>query len=396
MTAALGGKPFGALASLTAAALALPAFQAAAGARDETTTVSLRASQYLEDELPQSQVAGGSQERYDISAFRLRAALPVLESFRVTGDLGYETLSGASPWYVVEGEDGQPMQIMSGATIDEERIDVSIDTRHYGQNSEHALVLGYSTENDYTAANVGVEGLYTLGDQHTSVNLGAGYSDDTVEPTEGGTLQRVVEEQRDAVDVVIGLTRILGARTVLQSAVSYTVQSGFLSDPYKLAMVDGVAVPDSRPDEREQFAWTTRLRHRLEDVPVSLHLDYRYFSDSWNVESHTLELALYQEWGDNWWLTPSLRYYSQSQADFYRPFYPAERADGHYSSDYRLSPYGAITIGLALRRKLGEHAVSLSAEYYDSDADYALGSVEVENPGLVDFALATLGFDFSL
>ena len=41
-------------------------------------------------------------------------------------------------------------------------------------------------------------------------------------------------------------------------------------------------------------------------------------------------------------LIPSLRYYTQSQADFYAPYYISERSDGYYSSDYRLSPYGAL------------------------------------------------------
>ena len=389
----------GALASLTAAALALPAFQAEAEARDESRIVSLRASQYAEGKLPSRELAGGDADRYDISIFRLRAGLTAFDSLRLTADVGYETMSGASPWFVQPDENGKPVQVMSGATIDEARTDVSLDTRYYTDHAEHAVVVGYSTENDYKALNVGLETLYSFEGSQTSVNAGIGYSDDKVEPTEGGSARfpyRIVSAGRDSANAVAGLTHVLNPTTVLQGAVSFTRQTGYLSDPYKLAIVDGVARPDTRPDDRNQVAWSLRLRHRLVDLGASLHADYRYYSDSWKLDSHTLELAWYQDIGENWWIAPSLRYYSQSQAGFYRPYYVAETNDNLYSSDYRLSPYGAFTVGLLIRRQMGSHAASLSIQYYDSDASYALGKVDVANPGLVDFLMATLGFDFSI
>jgi len=392
------GRAGGALASLTAAALALPAFQAQADAREETRSVSVRASQYAEGDIPKDKTSGGETSRYDISTFSLRATTPVAADYRVTADLGYETMSGASPWFVQPDADGRPVQVMSGATIDENRLDGSVDLRRYGDSSEQALTLGYSTENDYSSANVGGEILYALGSQ-VSLNLGAGYSADKIEPTDGGSEQypsRAVSENRHSINGVAGLTGILSATTVLQTALSYTVNSGYLSDPYKLASVEGAAVPDSRPDDRTQFAWTTRLRQRLGDLGASLHLDYRYYHDSWQLESHTLELAWYQEIGETWWVVPSVRYYSQTQANFYRPYYVSSREDGNYSSDYRLSPYGAISASLMLRRSFGSQAVSLSVQYYDSGGEYALGKVDVENPGLVDFWMATLGYDFSI
>ena len=43
-------------------------------------------------------------------------------------------------------------------------------------------------------------------------------------------------------------------------------------------------------------------------------------------------------------MIPSFRYYSQGKADFYAQLLRnGSRRDGLYSSDYRLSPYGAIS-----------------------------------------------------
>jgi hypothetical protein len=90
-----------------------------------------------------------------------------------------------------------------------------------------------------------------------------------------------------------------------------------------------------------------------------------------------------------------MRYYSQTQADFYEPYYQAARSDGYYSSDYRLSPYGALSFRVKLAETINNWTVGVSAERYISDKSYSLQKVDVENPGLVDFTLFTFGLDYS-
>lgn len=386
------------LASLTAAALALPAFSAAAAPREEHATVALRASQYQEAEF---EGATGSSDRYDIAVFQLRAGAPVFDSWRVSADLAYETMSGASPWFVQPGAAGEPVQVMSGASpIKDARTDAALAWRFHAPDAELGFTAGFSTEDDYESVNGGWESLVGFRDGHTTLNFGAGFSHDRLEPTDSVQNARDpagVGAEKRTTNVVAGVSQILSRTAVVQLALSGTRSEGYLSDPYKLAFVEAAdpqLVRDARPAEREQLAATLRLRWRL-PVAASLHADYRFFRDDWKIEAHTVDLAWYQELGD-WWVVPSLRWYSQSQAYFYRPFYRQLRADGFYASDYRLSPYGAVTYGLRVVRRIGEHAVTIALEHYDSDADYALREVDVENPGLVDFTLGTLGVDFKI
>lgn len=387
--------PSAVLRSLTAAALALPSLQSAAGVREETSTASLRLSRYSESDLPLDRVANPTGERYDIKVAQLRIGQPVLDSWRLTADVQYETMSGASPWYVQRDAGGRPVQVMSQATIHDQRTDVGMDLRWYSPEVELGVRAGYSQEDDYAARSVGLDSLVAIGST-TSLNAGIGFTDDRLEPTQSTNHPAsVIEADKHAVDAVLGITQILSPRAVLQLAVSAARHSGFLSDPYKRASVDDVAVPDSRPDERANVAITTRLRYRLVGAQASVHAGYRFYRDDWKVESHTVDLAWYQELG-SWWVAPSIRWYSQGQAFFYRPFYVAPREDGLYSSDYRLSPYGAIAYGLLLRTQLGAHAVSLSLEHYDSSASFAIEDVDLEHPALVDFTIGTLGVDFAL
>lgn len=88
----------------------------------------------------------------------------------------------------------------------------------------------------------------------------------------------------------------------------------------------------------------------------------------------------------SWRLSPGVRWYSQSQAEFYAPYYQSLRDDGRASSDYRLSPYGAISLRVDLRRALGhDWELGVGAEWYEASADYAIGSVKLENPALVEY-----------
>ncbi|MCX7056623.1 MAG: DUF3570 domain-containing protein, partial [Proteobacteria bacterium] len=49
-------------------------------------------------------------------------------------------------------------------------------------------------------------------------------------------------------------------------------------------------------------------------------LGYRYSRDDWGIHSHTLSIEWVQPIGHGWTVTPGLRYYTQSAADFYTPY----------------------------------------------------------------------------
>src|SRR5690606_605587 len=130
------------------------------------------------------------------------------------------------------------------------------------------------------------------------------------------------------------------------------------------------------------------LRHYLPQHKAALHADYRYYYDSWDIEAHTVELSWQQMLGESWRITPGLRWYSQSQADFYAPYYQSLRGDGRASSDYRLSPYGAISLRLDIRKALAQDwEIGAGAEWYEASGDYAIGSVKIENPALVEYLI---------
>lgn len=386
------------LQALLLAALALPGV-ADAAAREESSSFALRYSRYGEDALAVERSSTAKEtERYDINIGQARYTQPLGDHYSLDTTVAYEAMTGASPWFVQADANGQPVQVMSGPTIEDQRTDFTARLSRYSADDVLAVTAGVSREQDYLSVNGGLEWLHELSDKHSTLNIGAGYSSDRLAPSDAGPGERFpnrpAEGRKRSVTATAGFTTIINRRSQVQSALSYSQLDGFLSDPYKLAMVGTDLKQDQRPDSRWQAAWTLRYRYRFIQQRASLHADYRYFRDEWEVDAHSLGLAWYQDIAERWVLSPSLRYYSQSQAYFYQPFYDTERADGLKSSDYRLSPYGALTYGLGARYKLGEVELSFNAEHYQSSGTLALGEVMIENPGLVDFTIGSLGLEY--
>ena len=377
----------GALAALTGAALALPAIAQLAQAADMPTKTELgyRYSDYQEDDVEAGLVLVGAEERYDIDTHQFRLVSPIGERTSLTVDAMYETMTGASAMSVVENPQGESMLIMTGASIKEERTDLSAELRRYDDHGSKAVAFGYSSEDDYEALNGSLDLERKSADGVTTWSGGLGFSYDELEPIQEEGINRVTSEDRWFVNGYVARAKVHSPVWQSQIGLYLGLYDGYLDDPYRSR--------DTRPDTRQQIAVSARSRYFLTGVKAALHLDYRFYNDDWGINSHTLEFAWHQTLTDALRVSPRIRYYSQSQADFYVDADSGLR-QGEQSSDYRLSPYGAIAYGLGVGYYQPDYSLTLYAEQYDSDADYALKSVSKASPFLVDYTLMTVGLDY--
>lgn len=386
------------LLALTTAALSLPGYSGKAGAWAEPESdAGYRFSFYDEASLPAAATNGNDGERYQVISNQFHLLMPRGEEWDYSADVIVESMSGASPWYIVPGDDGRPIQIMSGATIDDTRFAVHGKARQYRELGKHSLTLGVSKEDDYLAISGGVEAEWDINQRRNTVTAGLGYSHDKLEPTDGASERfptRIADADKDTITAYGGFTHAINQWTVGQLSLSYIYSDGYLSDPYKQVYVAGNIQPDARPDERHQIAVTARLRHYVEPWKAAVHLDARYFDDDWGVAADTVELAWHQKLPQNWKVVPSVRWYEQGRADFYRPYFTVARADGFYTSDYRLSAYGAFAARVSAEKGWRGWSFAFALEGYDSEGDYAIRSVDQENPGLVDFFVVSAALSY--
>ena len=375
-------KPASPLAALTLAAASLPAF---AVTQPAETSVSMGVSNYREADIPSSRVGAGDGDRYDIDVRQFRLLTPVGRRWSLDVAVSKEVMSGASPWGTVAGPDGKPTLIMSGATIRDSRTEVGVSATRYGDDASTTVTLARSKENDYEARALALSGEWTFDDDLTTLSAGLGYSSDTVEPTDAAAFGRVEKERRRSRSASLGAARVLDRSSAVHVGASVTEHAGYLSDPYKLR--------DVRPEQRREWVLGVRYRRFLDSVGAALHADYRYYRDDWGIESQTLHASWYQDvWGD-FRIVPNVRYYSQSEADFWRPVDDfALPLDTAQSSDFRLSAYGAFTFGLKGILRQPTWSVTVGADRYVSGAKYGLAA-DAPHPARLSFTLVSVVFD---
>ncbi len=398
-------RPGRTLTALTSSALALPgiAGSARADAPIEQATGSAAFSYYKEDNLSPGKFlddGSGSRERYEVFTGQMRFDIPTSERTDIGIDLLYEEMSGASPWFVQSGPSGEALQVMSGATIEDRRFDLQADIDFYLEDGKDSFRSGFSLEQDYASFNFGLGTERSFADKNTTLSFSGGFSYDWIEPTDADLFPtiRPEEEEKWSVDLFAGLSQVLTRASTAQITLNYKHSDGYLSDPYKaIQEVNGGSglLSDERPDTKDQVSILLRYRHHIEPITASIHADYRFYTDSWSSTSHTFELAWYQSLMNWLTITPSLRYYSQSKTDFYTPLLADGVIPDERSSDFRLSPYGAVSWRIKAEAEVEDLPIwggldliaALSWERYLSDGDLAFIDVKEaeEAPGLVGF-----------
>ena len=368
------------LTALGASVATLPAYQGVlADAPPEFTEVGLRYSRYSEDNLAADKFIGGSRERYDIDVTQFWIEAPVGSSWSVALDVQNDYMSGASPWFVGTQVDGQPGVIMSGASIQDNRVEVGVTTRYFWADGNAGFNITQSKEDDYEALAFAFDVAWNSDDNSRTWSVSASNSNDRVEPVDGNIPVFIDREDLDTQSLYFGVSQILSRTAIVRVGLSYTQSEGYLSDPYKLF--------DQRPDEHQRSALTFGYRKFFTDFQGALQVDYRFYSDDWGTDSHTVEAAWHQNF-DRVTLMPYLRYYTQGEADFFGV--TADLGADFYADDFRLSSYGAFTLGLRSTLQLGDWQIEGQLERYESDNDWGLYSGEAA-PALVDFWRATVG-----
>lgn len=370
------------LAALTAAALALPGM-----------------SPQVEADGPLSLEIDGAFSRYEESDDRMRvdvyqatATVPINDQLTVKANGVKDVIAGASP--VVNGYSrGRLFQIRSRASIRDVRDEVDLSASYVLDQATLGVNVGRSSENDYTSDFFNLDGRWDINDKLTTLAAGFGYASDEVwAVTNAGKNQhqRVpgVGGDKSTFQGLLGVTQVLDKNSLLQANLTYSHNQGYLSDPYKYALVlaPAAATPcdpayygncytlDSRPGSRDQFSLLLRYVRNFSALnAAALHLDYRFYADTWDIAAHTFEAAWYQPVYDGWLFTPRVRYYSQTAAEFYATYFPTARADGHYSTDYRMASFGAISGGAQLSKEFfGQLRVAGTVDFYQRQKDYAL------------------------
>lgn len=290
--------------------------------------------------------------------------------------------------------------------------------KYYFDTTTLAASGGFSDEPDFLSNFGSINISHEFNDKLTTLSGGYGITSNTITRGEMGHAAHsgAGHDHYGAADYAplkaestfhsfnTSLSQVFSKNTLFQSTASFTRQSGYLSNPYKFVYIRGEITPEeynklwsdggdvnwnditqlevvgtelfreARPDKRNIFSLSNQLNQYLPELDASIHFDYRFYTDDWNINSHTFELKWFQSLPGGFTVTPGIRYYSQSDADFFAPYFLSPRADGHYSSDFRLSAFGDLSGGVTVSKEFAR-GITLEAgiEYTTHAGDLKLG-----------------------
>lgn len=336
--------------------------------------------------------------------------------------LAVDSLTGATPNGAVPQNGLQTFTRPSGESVYSAGAgelpldDTFLDTRYaltagwqqpLGRDYAGSAGISFSTEYDYThiGANFGLSRDFNK--RNTTLSLGLALARDELDPVGGAPVPlsampdvgmisgRDESASKDVADLLLGITQVINERFLVRINYSLSAASGYLNDPYKiLSVVDpmsGEAVDrtpapgldgpaheyrfESRPDKRTKHSLFGQGKYWLGGKV--LDMSYRFMTDDWGIDSHTLDTKLNLPVGEASYLEPHVRLYTQSEADFYRvSLLDGEPMPQFASADHRLGRFDAITAGLKFGWLSGSgNDIAIRLEYYRQEGDIPPGQL---------------------
>ncbi|XSG84886.1 MAG: DUF3570 domain-containing protein [Methylohalobius sp. ZOD2] len=283
-----------------------------------------------------------------------------------------DTIVGASPMLnrpVLLDADLNPLQLdpLTGEVLGVESRSVHVlataspEARRQGDfnleyewdNAALAINGGLSVERDYESAFGGLSGRWDFNQKLTTLKGGVSYTDSDITAVLDSDAapyitqvdfqdqisfksgSEILREERSDFAANLGLTQVVTKYSLIDINLGFTHSSGYLENPYKAVSVifvdpdqpsgsvlsgDVRALMENRPGERNQGTVGVKWVQHIKPLDAALHFDYQFSRDDWGISAHTFEADWVQPLGGGWTIAPRIRYYSQNDAAFYRPY----------------------------------------------------------------------------
>lgn len=250
--------------------------------------------------------------------------------------------------YYVDSVSAASVDVLATASeYTEERTELTAGVDYLYERA--ILSLGYtnSSENDYQANTV----YFSISQEFFGgmSTLTLGYANGWDEVGQRGN--ESFEEDADRRNYQLGLSQVITTNSLLGFDLEVVTDEGFLQNPYRqnryLDPNDPANFqyqPERYPETRTSYSLATRALYYL-PYRASIRAEYRFFSDTWGIDSNTFELAYVHALNPRWSLEGKVRYYDQEQADFYSDLYAFENSQTHLARDKEMSSFSGTTLG---------------------------------------------------
>jgi len=211
--------------------------------------------------------------------------------------------------------------------------------------------FGYtnSTESDYDANTYNFSVSQDMFSSLTTLTLSYALGNDTV----GKSGDPAFERDLDKHIYGVGLTQIITKNLIATLNFETMTDEGYLNNPYRsVRYLDDSDIlgrgysfeEELYPNTRTSNALGIRARYFL-PYRAAIESEYRFFTDTWDIESHTASLTYVHPWRD-YTFEAKFRYHDQTGAHFYQDLFSRSEATNFRGRDKELSPLTSYTYRL--------------------------------------------------
>jgi len=304
-----------------------------------------------------------------------------------------KSLSFVGNYYVDMVSSASIDVITTASPYSEERTQWSLGMDYLRGNTTVSTNFTSSSESDFDAKTYSLSISQDMFGDMTTLTLSYALGDDVVGKVGDPEFTRDNTRQHYG----IGLTQILTRNLITTLNIETITDEGFLNNPYRsvrffdpLSAVGYSYEPELYPSTRTTNAVGVRARYFL-PYRAALQGEYRFFTDTWGITSHTASVGYVHPWRD-WTFKAKYRWYDQNGADFYRDIFARSEATNFRGRDKELSPLTSNVLELGVSYAFLENGwgfvdkgslnftLTMLQVDYDEFSDVSTGAVLGEEP----------------
>jgi hypothetical protein len=255
------------------------------------------------------------------------------------------------------------VDMISSASIDvvttaspykEQRDQVSLAFDMLNGKTQYSVGVIGSDENDYTASAASFDISQDLFGDLTTLSFGFSRGWDEVRKRG----DQAFEEPVDRRSYRLGVSQIVTPALMMNLAFEAITDEGYLNNPYRsVRYLDADSAlgyayqPEVYPRTRTSNAASLGAIYFL-PYRAAVNGEYRWFTDTWGIDAHTVQVGYTQPLGTHWVLEGGYRWYDQSAADFYADLFPREDFQNFLARDKELSTFTSHMLSLGATYEL--------------------------------------------
>ena len=244
---------------------------------------------------------------------------------------------------------------LSASPYHETRKQENVGVEYLHGKTTYAMGYIHSKEPDYIANTTFYSISQDMFGDLTTVTLGYRRAWDQVYrdiklPTGEIVNDPTFHERADHRGYSLAISQILTRNLIADFNYELITDQGYLANPYRKIRYlspgqgQGFTLADQvYPNTRTSNAASLQMKYYLPWRAAAAG-SYRYFRDTWGIVAHTVEADYTQPWRQ-WVFDGTVRWYTQTHADFYSDLFPYANYQNFMARDRELATFTDWTVG---------------------------------------------------